>query len=189
MKLETNKVFGTKLTAEQIEKIEQILAVSKVNLDDLKTRGDVLNVILDNFPVNPTDEAEKSDVNTVNTEKVKGESEVNMSVNQDNRKVNTEQVKPEVKFNLSEQLSPFHKELISDYIQNEKVVNFFEKVNNEGKFDGVYNPINTENEEENILNLLTGVFTGSVNRMILEKNIVSEKEVKQRINDFVSKKE
>ena len=176
MDLQENKVFGTKLTAEQIKKIEQILNFSEVSMGDLKTKGDVFNVILDNFSFEKESEPEKSEEAQVKTPE-KSEKETSKP------KIETVNVK------ISEQLSLFHQELINKFIQDEKVISFFERRNEDGKFNGVYNTINTEDKEQNILNILVGVFTGSAQKMALNTNVIKEKDLKQMINVFISKEE
>lgn len=173
MELKANKTFGVRLTEKRINKINLICETFGVSTEEM-TPSQILDVILDNFNVNTPSEEIKEE-----------KHEVNELVNIELSPVNFE--KPQ--FSISSKLSEFHKKLIYKILTNTDVITDFVNMNKQGERTGVFNPINTDNEETNILNLLTGVLTGSANGMIIRKNVVPKKELKLMITNYLQRNE
>jgi len=91
--------------------------------------------------------------------------------------------------NILSEISSFHLDLINIFLNNEIIIRDFSKMNKSGKMNGIFDVINTDDENKNILNFLTGVLTGSVNGMILKKGIISKEDLKNKINIFLSKQQ
>jgi hypothetical protein len=170
MKLEKGKLFAVKLTDSRIESILTISELLQINPEDSAT------IFFDALML--------AFLNNVNESiaAIKEEKEVKEEIKQPElTKVNIS--KPE--FKLSDKLSNFHKQLIDQFINNSDIIKDFSEMNKNGKLNGVFNPINTEDYEENILNLLTGVFTGSANHMILKKGVISRDQLKKSIKNYI----
>ena len=91
--------------------------------------------------------------------------------------------------NILSEISSFHLDLINIFLKNEIIIRDFSKMNKSGKMNGIFDVINTDDENKNILNFLTGVLTGSANGMILKKGIISKEDLKNKINIFLSKQQ
>ena len=174
MELKKGKVLGIKLTDERIESIKVIFDFLQIDYLELSAAS-LFDEILKGFLNRISKDIDESKTAKTEVIEVKPEfSEVKIS-------------KPD--FNISGKLSSFHRTLISLFINKTQIINDFSDMNKNGKLNGVFNPINTDNEEENILNLLTGVFTGSANGLILKKGILEKNDLKAIINDYIKENE
>lgn len=83
-------------------------------------------------------------------------------------------------------LNDFFQEIINAYLDNEEIKISFEKSNQNGKYNGILDKINTPNRKTNIANLLTTTFIASVKGKVL-KPIFSSKIIKNAIQEKINK--
>jgi len=83
-------------------------------------------------------------------------------------------------------LNEFQLSLINKYLFDKKTVESFKTRNYKGKFNGVFDIINTENHKTNIANLLTTTIVGNASRLRLTY-ILSSNQIKEAIKKFISK--
>lgn len=66
-------------------------------------------------------------------------------------------------------LNSFQKQLFDKFIKNQKVIEIFERQNQNGKLDGISDIINTGDYKKDIANFMTTVCIGSAGNKVLEK--------------------
>ncbi len=81
-------------------------------------------------------------------------------------------------------INPFLDEIIEKYLQNKNIIASFKKANQNGRMNGIYDVIDTDNLKTNVANMLTTTFIASVQGKVLIP-VLTKNQLNTAINSYL----